>query len=382
MKKNKFFVLLLTSSLVLSSFSVYAEENTEETTESTTEISTEFTTEDLNSPYHAGTNTTMTLSEFKDMVDVNSESFEKLGNDEVYKMMKNSLMNGEDIALTEAFSMSTGLEIPDNMMYDLSDCGMDGTIDTTSINLQYANVMAQMDKDFNTSLDNLSSNSVTATELFNNTYGNLANELKVSKAELPEGFSFSELAVQNSTSFANAYGNAINSSEFQNIRNTVSIRDMFSEADKGVTRYGLASLSDLDLLTKDYELGIEQKYIAHKNTEWGKVQSQGNKWNGVIGQVSSEKHSEIQADIDTASDKYNEAESSIEQGLVDRPVGKYLDSLGFDKAIRTFDNVTSGLKDDIENSIKNLTTPQTIKQKIKKPSKKTYDVVYEKLKAI
>ena len=280
--KSRFLSIFLASSIMLSGSSVFAEETTETTTETTTEQSidtdnmsnmmeqmdesfgkdiTTYDTSDLSvsGGNHGGT--TMTLSEFQTMMNDNSETM-TIDNDTVFNYMKNSLDVGEDISLSSAFSSSTGLEIPSNLMYDLSDCGLTGTVDASSINLQYADLTTNLSDTFNTASLDLSSKTVNATTLFENTYGDLASELQVEKATLPSDFNFSSLSAQNQSSINEAYNSAFSNSDYNSIKNKVSTSSVFEEASKGLTMPDLLDFDDLNNLTKDYKSELEADWSS------------------------------------------------------------------------------------------------------------------------
>lgn len=320
MRLYKISSLILAGTLAFSPLSVYAAENGAET-ETTTETTTE--TPDLNTSvntFNATNNAnTMTLSEFTNMVDINSSSFQKLNNDDVYQMMKNSLDAGESVKLTEAFAMSEGLEIPNNMMYDLSDCGMDGTVDASSINLEYASLLTQMDTNYDTAMEDLSSFSVSTTDLFNNTYGDLVKDMQISEATLPSNFSFENLTTQNTTSMDNTYKNILNSSDYTTIKNNVSLGNVFQQAANGPSKYGLMSGEDMETLLGDYSADAESNYKTKKSASKTWHSNQSYTWQkGIEADSDAERDKdEIDKDIEDVDNNFEAMKHYVTTGELD-----------------------------------------------------------------
>lgn len=351
---RKLLSILLTSSIILSGIPVYADdttENTESATETTTEqaIDTEsmqnnmnqleesfgkdVTTYDSSNLSVSGGNhggTTMTLSEFQNMIKDNSESM-TIDNDTMFNYMKNSLDAGEDINLSYAFSNSTGLEIPSNFMYDLSDCGMSGTLDASNINLQYADLTNSLSEDYNTAALDLSQNTVDATTLFENTYGDLSNELQIEKASLPSDFNFSSLSEQNQNAINEAYNSAFSSSDYNSIKNKVSTSSVFEEASKGLTMPDLLDFETLSNLTEDYNADIEK--------EWSETASSGKSdtWATYQGNLNNQQDYEssgVSEAQEGVKNKIAETESSNADARYKASttksnyIGKKIDDLG------------------------------------------------------
>lgn len=268
-KYRKILVSVIAAGMILSSNQlVYADETTETITEATTEAiqndgntddtslgdnNEESTTEkDASSPSfnygnHGGI--TMTYSEFRSHIEDNKESFQKIDNDELFNMLKNSVDAGEDISLGDAFSNAKGLEIPSNFIYDLSETGMTGHVDGSTLNLQYANLISNMDKDALEMNTDLSSKAIGATEYFNNTYSDVLNGQKI---ELPSNFDLSNMCQDNLINMLDSYSDYEGDGNFSGIRNGMNISDMYGTAAGGLSKPELMSPESLSGLTSDY----------------------------------------------------------------------------------------------------------------------------------
>lgn len=285
-KKSLLSMILATSLLICSQNSIIckASDNTnigsEEVLtveEATTELATS-TDSDLNLdiPDINGTGSTldinnvdtqtdvslnMTLGDFKKVAEEESSLYGSLSYDAAFEMMKNSLDKGEPISLTDAFIATGGLTVPDNFMYDLSESGLTGTLDKTQLNFEYANLINKMNADSAAMSLNLSSQSIGAVNLFESQYGDLASELQLESATLPEGFTMAEISANNNNIVNNLYSQAYSESDFASIRSSIDVSGIFNKASQGVDTYSLASADDLqntlDGLVSDYRQNAE-----------------------------------------------------------------------------------------------------------------------------
>ncbi|MCR5624235.1 MAG: hypothetical protein K6G11_03220 [Lachnospiraceae bacterium] len=349
---QKIISVILATSIILSGNVVYAEDNaTEVTTETTTEQSNN--SEKLNemmdqmeNDFGKDTNiyndsdltisggnhggTTMTLSDFQELINSDSKTL-SIDNDTMFNYMKNSLDAGEDISLSSAFSNSTGIEIPSNLMYDLSDCGITGNLDASNINLQYADLSTNLSDTYNSASLDLSKNTINATTLFNNTYGDLVNKLQVTEATLPTDFDFSSLSSQNQTAINEAYNSAFSNSDYNSIKNKVSTSSVFEEASKGLTMPDLLDLETLNSLTTDYNSEIEKQWsetaLSGKSDTWATYQGnlsnqQDYESSGVAEAQEGVKNKITETESSNADARYN---ASTTKGNY---IGKKIDDWG------------------------------------------------------
>lgn len=266
MKKR--IALSLVLALALTS-PVYAEEPEKETTTVSEETISE---EQQPESQKSSDPVVMTLGDFKTSIETNSDAFSSVNNDAMFQMMKNSMDAGESISLGEAFSMTTGLTVPSNFMYDLSDSGISGEVDVQSINLQYAQLLNGMNTSLNSAAENLSAKEQDATALFKNNYGDLSKQLQIGTAKIPDGFSFAEIANSNTQSIYNAYSSALNSSDYGKVRKSLNVESIFTSAQKGVKEPNLISANGLKEIVQSSGTGIKAEAQRKKNENFGAIQ--------------------------------------------------------------------------------------------------------------
>ncbi len=213
---------------------------------------------------HGGTS--MTLNDFKNMVNENSDAFNNTDNDTMFNYMKNSLDKGEDVNLSDAFKSSTGLTIPDNFMYDLSSCGMDGTLDASSINLEYGKLLNNINSSYDTKIEDLSSCAMDASTLFTNTYGDLASKLQTDEATLPSDFSFKKISESAKKSMSEGYKDVTKDSNYNSIKDSVNTKNVFDKASKNLTMPDLLSTDDLNNLNSSYKSDLENNWNSKTST--------------------------------------------------------------------------------------------------------------------
>ena len=210
-------------------------------------------------------NTQMTLSQFKDTIGQESELYGSLSKSDVFSLMKESLNQGESISLEDAMNISGGLTIPSNMMYDLSESGLTGKIDTSVLNIQYGGFVSQMAQDYN-SMD-LSSKSQGAVSIFQSQYGNIS-DFTLEEASLPEGWTMQDMINNNTGIINSAYNTAYNSGNFASIRNSVDVSGIFGQAANGAVAYNLKSNGELNSqvkqLASNYKADAERKRTDSK----------------------------------------------------------------------------------------------------------------------
>ena len=358
--RKRLMVLFLTSTFLIPNIPVFADETTENNTETTTEATTstidslQNTMNEMSNSYdtssvsggknkrnHGGT--TMTLSEYQSLIESNSTDFKQLDNDTMFNVMKNSLDAGEDINLGDAFTQSSGLDIPSNFMYDLSDCGINGKLDASEINLEYANLLSNMDKEYSNNAEDLSDNALDATKLFSNTYGDLAEKLQIDEATLPEDFSLSAITKQNTDTINSAYNSALNSSEYSSVKSKVNSSDIFEKASQGLSMPSLMSPSDLSALTSDYNSQLENKWNAKSNESKAACDDLYNKNKSATDSKYADEISNINAKREENDNKKQETEDKIGQernkseATKGNGIGKMLDEWGWYKLVDNID---------------------------------------------
>lgn len=205
----------------------------------------------------------MTLNEFRQSVSTQAEGFQNIDMESVFKLMQNSLDAGEDISLSNALSLS-GLTVPDNFMYDLSECGLNGTLDTSLLNLEYASLLSGMDEEYKAA--DFSSQSQGAVSLFNSNYGDLSESLKTTEYSLPEGFSMKEMVKSNNKTINASYKEAYKESGYKNVRKSMDVSGIFQQAANGPAVYSNTDASTLSGQAQSASSGAKSSYESKKST--------------------------------------------------------------------------------------------------------------------
>lgn len=203
----------------------------------------------------------MTVSQFKQLIEAEGDIYGQLSYSDVFSLMKESLNQGENISLEDAVNLSGGLTVPSNMMYDLSDSGLTGKIDTSILNIQYGGLISQMNQDYK-SID-LSSKSQGAVSLFESQYGSMNKTLN--QVNLPEGWSMQDIINNNNNIINSSYNAAYKDSNYETIRNSMNISGIFNQASKGAVAYNLASSSQLNSQVSQLAAQYKNDAIQNKN---------------------------------------------------------------------------------------------------------------------
>ena len=216
-------------------------------------------------PVYAEEPEDMTVDEFLTMIEQEGDKYQKVDNDKVFAMMKNSLDAGESISLGKAFAMSEGLTIPSNFVYDLSETGLTGKLDASTVNYEFASLVSEMNMNQEQMKEDMSKRAKDATALFYDTYGDplaakkesIAAGYTLPKMELPEGYNYSSLISSAKSKVDSQFDAAFNSSSYQSIRNSINVSALFETAKAGLPERKQKTAADL------------QKVIDENTAGWG-----------------------------------------------------------------------------------------------------------------
>ena len=105
--------------------------------------------------------------------------------------------------------------------------------DTGLLNLQYM-ALSQVYTDSFVKAES-SQQSINCMELFNATYGDLASSLKLEEPKIPDDFDPNKMVEKMSTEMGKMYIDSTTKGSFGNIKNSISIGNIFSTAQKGMS---------------------------------------------------------------------------------------------------------------------------------------------------
>lgn len=213
----------------------------------------------------------MTLNEFQQAINNEAGIYDNVDFNSVFTLMQNSLEAGQSISLSDAFNLS-GLTIPSNSMFDLSNSEISGTLDPTLVNYEYASLVSNMNK--NTDSVDLSEQSLGAVNLFQNNYGDLANQLKVNEYSLPDNFSMQDMVQKNNDAVNNAYESIYKSGDYSSVRESIDVSSIFSQAQSGLNMPKTESASSLNKRLSEVTADAKSTSSSKKNSALSKYYSQ------------------------------------------------------------------------------------------------------------
>lgn len=225
--------------------------------------------------------------------------------DDVYSAMNKSIKGGENISLSDAFNQVSDFSISTGSYMDTSDLQLGSNVDFGAVNLQYCNLAQNMTNTFNTS--DLSGNSLNCLSLFDNTYGDVLDSVKLENPTIPEGFTVDNMLAQGQSAIDSAYQSATSSSSFVNIKNSISIGNIFSKANQGLSMPELASNDTLSGL-------INSSSQSQKSQITGEYDDRRNWINEKRSSVKQDTLSDLNKSFLSAYDTYSKSDISANTG--------------------------------------------------------------------
>lgn len=116
----------------------------------------------------------------------------------------------------------------------------------------------------------LSGQSGNGMDLFNRTYGDIANQMQLKTPKIPEIFNVNSMLSSEADSIQKAYSSATNSAAFSSVKNNISISNIFSKAQSGVSSKSLASSAMLKSMLSQ-TLGSNKSSVLseyNKRKDW------------------------------------------------------------------------------------------------------------------
>ena len=187
-------------------------------------------------------------------------------------------------SFSELFSEITGRDISQESMFNTSLFGTG--LDMGMVNLQYDAMVANLQGQ----KTDVSGQSGTAMDVFNNSYGDLADKIKIKKATIPKGFNPEKMLKQTSKSINKSYNNVMKKdSNFKIARANLNVSGIFNQAKNGVTTYSLDSADSLKKsISKDVanmKGDMEGEYNSNKSAiDWDYESTEG-----IIAQQQAKK---------------------------------------------------------------------------------------------
>ena len=220
-----------------------------------------------------------------DSAPLSSEDID-LGLKMAYGQVLSSIGGDNEVNLSQAMSDVFGFSLKKNLSTDLTDLSalnLSERFDQGYLDMQFESLSKTMGENMQVNMDDLKGSSVNAVELFNNTYGDLYSQLSLMDTSIPKDFDPAKMLKNSRSMIDSTYSKAISSGSFGNIKDSISIGSIFSQASKGVSAPDLASESTLremlstankGIIDKEYESAKKEVNSHHDNFD---VSSEANK---------------------------------------------------------------------------------------------------------
>ena len=319
--KYKFVMACVSLSAILSCTPVCASEQNEEVSDpDITESVKEAESEEQSIGEEASNGQTVDGKE-DDLSASNGLSVMDTNLDSLFASMQDSLLSGEDVSISDAFNSLSKQEISQDSLFDLSDVLTDASFDSGLLNIQYAAMTESMMD--SSGLKNVSGQSMNCMQLFNDTYGDIMSQIQLEEPTIPEGFTVESMLQAGQEAVQQAYASVTSSGDFATVKNSISIGNIFSIANEGLTMPDLASGETLSGM-----LGSLSESSGNKSS----IKKEYSAYDGELGTIKEDfSHDMVSntkgkllemADIANPSLLYSEEDESYEGN-----VSEHLDSL-------------------------------------------------------
>ena len=151
----------------------------------------------------------------------------------IYGDVMKSIEENNPMKLSMAIGSQMKIPVPENIAAEVAIMDYSSVYDTGLLNLQYM-ALSQVYTDSFVKAES-SQQSINCTELFNATYGDLASSLKLEEPKIPDDFDPNKMVEKMSTEMGKMYIDSTTKGSFGNIKNSISIGNIFSTAQKGMS---------------------------------------------------------------------------------------------------------------------------------------------------
>ena len=215
---------------------------------------------------------------------------------ELLNVMNSSISSGKSISLSEAFNQLNSFAISTDSYKDISDLKLSDSFDIGTVNLQYCSLTTELISQHK-SVD-LSGQSDNCLNLFENTYGNVLDEISLKEPTLPKGFNVETMLSQGKQAIEDAYSQATSSSDFSAVKNSISLGSVFSKAKQGLSMPGLASSDQLSNM-------IQDSVSSQKNSISGEYDARRSWINEKRSDVKQNQLSNLNSNFLNATETWN-----------------------------------------------------------------------------
>ena len=151
----------------------------------------------------------------------------------IYGDVMKSIEENNPMKLSMAIGSQMKIPVPENIAAEVAIMDYSSIYDTGLLNLQYM-ALSQVYTDSFVKAES-SQQSINCMELFNATYGDLASSLKLEEPKIPDDFDPNKMVEKMSTEMGKMYIDSTTKGSFGNIKSSISIGNIFSTAQKGMS---------------------------------------------------------------------------------------------------------------------------------------------------
>ena len=151
----------------------------------------------------------------------------------VYGDVMKSIEENNPMKLSMAIGSQMKIPVPENIAAEVAIMDYSSVYDVGLLNLQYM-ALSQVYTDSFVKAES-SQQSINCMELFNTTYGDLASSLKLEEPKIPDGFDPNKMVSDMSKKMGDTYLKSTTKGSFGDIKNSISIGNIFSTAQKGMS---------------------------------------------------------------------------------------------------------------------------------------------------
>lgn len=169
--------------------------------------------------------------------------------DSAFATMKDSLVNGSAVSLTQAASRVEGFEFDYQPAYDAQKYALCGAIDFAQVNYDYENIIGAMQ--LATDID-ITQSPITAMELFDDKYQGVWEAVQLDDLSIDamyEGINVNDALNSVKIEFADSFADCIETGSFATVKDLLSIGSVFQMAADGVQTQSLRDMNYLTSLT-------------------------------------------------------------------------------------------------------------------------------------
>ena len=151
----------------------------------------------------------------------------------IYGDVMKSIEENNPMKLSMAIGSQMKIPVPENIAAEVAIMDYSSVYDVGLLNLQYM-ALSQTYTDSFVKAES-SQQSINCMELFNATYGDLASSLKLEEPKIPDGFDPNKMVSDMSKKMGDTYLKSTTKGSFGDIKNSISIGNIFSTAQKGMS---------------------------------------------------------------------------------------------------------------------------------------------------